>query len=405
MDLIVSRKKDGVMIGDILFNGIPVDECSSKVAYVQSIDVQIAEFTVIQSLYFAALLRLDRSLVSAGDCYKRCINVADSVGLSGVLNTVIGSSLKKGISGGQMRRLTIATELIADPQIICLDEPTTGLDSATSLQLAFLLNDLAVKKNKTILCTVHQPSDDMLNVWDQLILMGSGKVVYSGEIGGLASYMKSRGHEIRSFENGVENKGMAVDNNLSRSECVEFVLEHSHKEETLSMLVYQWQEFAPESKSRISCASTSSSDLNTTNGNRFSFEHVKVLMHRHTMYSMLSAEGIRSILARNIISGGIYSILYYQNYSILMDTGYVVSITGADFVSEFYNIMGLVYSIVTNVFMMNAVSVPALYELNRFYSVEKVNVSPNSHLTVTNSCAIVYMTTRKKIYITTVRFG
>jgi ABC-type multidrug transport system ATPase subunit len=61
MDLIVSRKQDGVMVGSILFNGAPLEECAYDIAYVQSTDVQIGEFTVMQSLYFAALLRITAS--------------------------------------------------------------------------------------------------------------------------------------------------------------------------------------------------------------------------------------------------------------------------------------------------------------------------------------------------------
>ena len=380
MDLIVSRKQDGVVIGNISFNGSPIDKCSYNVAYVQSTDVQIGEFTVIQSLYFAALLRLSsHNGFQKEDCYDRCAQVAASVGLTNVLHTVIGSALKKGISGGQMRRLTIATELLADPHVICLDEPTTGLDSATSLQLALMLNNLAVHKNKTILCTVHQPSDDMLNIWDRLILMGSGKVIYSGDMKELAGYMKEQGHVVSKFQNGLAaaecNK---EEGTISKSDCVEFVLELLHERDTLDLLATQWSNHCvsdqpPSHEEQAKEQASESAESAVTSNMPFKLDHVKVLIQRHTMYSMLSAEGIRSIMARNIISGGIYSILYYQNFSILMKTGYVVSITGADFVSEFYNIMGLVYSIVTNVFMMNAVSVPALYQLNRFYSVEKVD--------------------------------
>jgi ABC-type multidrug transport system ATPase subunit len=383
MNLIVSRKQDGVMIGGILFNGSPIGKCAFNVAYVQSTDVQIGEFTVLQSLYFAALLRLDsHNGFKKEDCHDRCVHVAASVGLTDVLNTVIGSALVKGISGGQMRRLTIATELLADPHIVCLDEPTTGLDSATSLQLAIMLNNLAVQNHKTIVCTVHQPSDDMLNVWDRLVLMGSGRVIYSGEVDGLAGHMRRGGHVVSRFQNGLEEGGSK---DISKSDCVEFVLELLHDAATLDILAAQWSA-ADQSPSNASYAcvedgaAKEETDLSAATPVRgqfapFDFEHVKVLIHRHALYSMLSAEGIRSIIARNVISGSIYSILYYQNFSILMKTGYVVSIVGTDFVSEFYNMMGLVYSIVTNVFMMNAVSVPALFQLNRFYSVEKVCAS------------------------------
>jgi ABC-type multidrug transport system ATPase subunit len=129
MDLIVGRKTSGIAVGKILFNGKPGGDSSSNsscsVAYVQSTDVQIGEFTVMQSLYFAAQLRLGGGLMGQA-CEQHCREVATSVGLESVLHTIIGTPLIKGISGGQLRRLTIATELLASPTVLCLDEPTTG---------------------------------------------------------------------------------------------------------------------------------------------------------------------------------------------------------------------------------------------------------------------------------------
>ena len=411
MDLIVSRKQDGVMVGSILFNGAPLEECAYDIAYVQSTDVQIGEFTVMQSLYFAALLRINSNNgFKKEDCFDHCVEVAASVGLTDVLNTVVGSSLQKGISGGQMRRLTIATELLADPHIICLDEPTTGLDSATSLQLAMMLNKLAIEKNKTILCTVHQPSDDMLNIWDRLILMGNGKVIYSGDIDDLSKYMAKEGHVVSNYQNGLDGIN-GTGGEVSKSDCVEFVLELLHEPETLDMLAAQWSGHESFKQDNIAEKSLDSSPDNInprshSQAKSFSFEHVKVLVHRHALYSLLSPEGIRSIIARNLVSGGIYSVLYYQNFSILMKTGYVVSLVGTDFVNEFYNVMGLVYSIVTNVFMMNSVSVPALYQLNRFYSVEKVSVVRSfTFFSIQHDYNLCFQYVRKRIFTTLARFG
>ena len=66
----------------------------------------------------------------------------------------------KGISGGERKRTSIGVELITDPSLIFLDEPTTGLDSTTALQVILLLKDLA-SKGKTVISTIHQPSSEL----------------------------------------------------------------------------------------------------------------------------------------------------------------------------------------------------------------------------------------------------
>jgi ABC-type multidrug transport system ATPase subunit len=118
--LIAGRKRDGLIAGSIKFPPNTIQ------AYVTSNDVHIGEFTVQESLYFSAQLRMGAG-VSSLEIFERCRSVALSVGLESSLSTVIGTATTKGISGGQMRRLSIATELLASPSLLFLDEPTTGL--------------------------------------------------------------------------------------------------------------------------------------------------------------------------------------------------------------------------------------------------------------------------------------
>lgn len=114
-------------MGRIILDGVPSSvELARSIAYVPSTDVHIGEFTVMESLYYSAQLRMG-GYISGEACRKRCLKVAEEVGLETSMDTVIGTALNKGISGGQMRRLTIATELLALPRALCLDEPTTGI--------------------------------------------------------------------------------------------------------------------------------------------------------------------------------------------------------------------------------------------------------------------------------------
>jgi ABC-type multidrug transport system ATPase subunit len=125
MDLVAERKHSGVRTGRIFYGDATCVQSKQDVAYVQSSDVHIGEFTVAQNLYFSALLRLGCGL-SEAELRSRCEEAAAAVGLSGAMDVKVGTELIKGISGGQKKRLSVATELLALPSVMCLDEPTTG---------------------------------------------------------------------------------------------------------------------------------------------------------------------------------------------------------------------------------------------------------------------------------------
>ena len=77
------------------------------------------------------------------------------MGLSDCQDTIVGSVLKKSISGGERKRTAIGVELITDPKVILLDEPTSGLDSFTTVKIVRTLQELAMKRSKTVVCTIH----------------------------------------------------------------------------------------------------------------------------------------------------------------------------------------------------------------------------------------------------------
>ena len=93
---------------------------------------------------------------------------------------MVGSMQKKLISGGERKRTAIGVELITDPKCILLDEPTSGLDSVTALRIVQILRNMAHKRKKTIVSTIHQPSSQAFLYCDRLILLADGHVVYQG---------------------------------------------------------------------------------------------------------------------------------------------------------------------------------------------------------------------------------
>lgn len=109
-------------------------------------------------------------------------NLIEDLGLVECADTIVGSILKKTISGGERKRTAIGVELITDPKCILLDEPTSGLDSFTAVRIVKTLHTLAHRKGKerTVICTIHQPSSDAYTYCDRLLLLADGHLVYQG---------------------------------------------------------------------------------------------------------------------------------------------------------------------------------------------------------------------------------
>lgn len=99
-----------------------------------------------------------------------------------------GDTLTKNLSGGERKRLSIAVELVSDPSILFLDEPTTGLDSSASFKIVTLLSEL-VKSGKTIICSIHAPSALMCEKFDHIYAIATGKCIYQGSIGNVVPFL------------------------------------------------------------------------------------------------------------------------------------------------------------------------------------------------------------------------
>lgn len=175
--------------GDVLFNGESrydnYARFSPFMGYVPQDDIMHRELTVRQALYYAARLRLPTDYSDA-EIHQRIEKVIAQLGLEGCEDVLIGSPERKGISGGQRKRVNLAMELITDPLVLFLDEPTSGLSSEDALLVVEVLRRLA-DSGKTIVVTIHQPGLDVYRLFDQLILIAKdrnspepGQLVYYG---------------------------------------------------------------------------------------------------------------------------------------------------------------------------------------------------------------------------------
>jgi ABC-type multidrug transport system ATPase subunit len=163
-----------------------------QIAFVAQDDSLQVTSTPRESIYFSAKLRLPKSTTE--DQLKRLTaRMLTELGLTDCADTMVGGVLIKGISGGQRKRTSVGVELVTKPALVFLDEPTSGLDSFSAVQLCQVLKKVA-NAGASVLFTIHQPSSEIFNSFDSLILMNAGRVMYQGPTSGVPDYFGDRGH-------------------------------------------------------------------------------------------------------------------------------------------------------------------------------------------------------------------
>uniref|UniRef100_A0A453NQB4 ABC transporter domain-containing protein n=1 Tax=Aegilops tauschii subsp. strangulata TaxID=200361 RepID=A0A453NQB4_AEGTS len=184
MDVLAGRKTGGYIEGDINISGYPKNqETFARIAgYCEQNDIHSPHVTVYESLVYSAWLRLSPDVDSeARQMFVE--QVMELVELTSLRGALVGLPGVNGLSTEQRKRLTIAVELVANPSIIFMDEPTSGLDArAAAIVMRAVRN--TVDTGRTVVCTIHQPSIDIFEAFDELFLMKrGGEEIYVGPLG------------------------------------------------------------------------------------------------------------------------------------------------------------------------------------------------------------------------------
>lgn len=156
-------------------------------------DALMQTSTPREALEFSARLRLHFDRTKEEIDGLVCSTLT-SLGLDSCADVMIGGALIKGISGGQRKRTSIGVEIITDPALLFLDEPTSGLDSFSAQSCVKLFSAIA-KRNAAVLCTIHQPSSDVFELFDVAIFLVRGSVLYAGPVAALTKYFAQFGYD------------------------------------------------------------------------------------------------------------------------------------------------------------------------------------------------------------------
>ncbi|ORY27652.1 P-loop containing nucleoside triphosphate hydrolase protein [Naematelia encephala] len=179
-------------------------EVKRRIGFVRQQDYLLECLTVRETLTYAAQLRLPSNIPSQ---IVRTIveQTIDELGLRDAADTVVGGPLRKGISGGEKRRLSIGCVLVTLPSVLILDEPTSGLDvdAFTSYLLLLTLSQLA-KRGRTVILSIHAPRSDAFDLFDRICLLSKGKVVYSGLQAACLSWFSGLGHYVETGVNPLD---------------------------------------------------------------------------------------------------------------------------------------------------------------------------------------------------------
>lgn len=170
--------------------------------FVEQEDALIGSLTVRETLSFAS--RLSTGGLSPRERAVRVDDVLTALGLRDQAGTLIGTPVRRGVSGGQRRRTGVGAQLMTCPRVLFLDEPTSGLDSAATLEVVRYLRAVARRDNLIVVASIHQPSTAAFNLFDKLLLLGSGQTHFFGPLSAVGPYYESVGRPLPLHVNPAE---------------------------------------------------------------------------------------------------------------------------------------------------------------------------------------------------------
>jgi ABC-type multidrug transport system ATPase subunit len=244
----------------------------------------------------------------------RIDSLLHSFGLQDQSSIIVGTPIRKGISGGQKRRLGVASQLITSPKVLFLDEPTSGLDSAASFEVVSYLRSVARALKLVVVCSIHQPSTSTFNLFDKLALLSAGRTHYFGPASEALPHYEELGLQVPLHINPAEFLLEAVNVDFARDrDLAGRRLDELHRGWNSSDRAKQLSERRRQIEDQASASATAGDDLViSSQEKRPSFPSIILtLLHRSFIKSY-----------RDVVAYGI-RIAMYTGLAIMMGTVWV----------------------------------------------------------------------------------
>ncbi len=213
LQLLAGEVHQGEIYGELLINGEHIDIKTMKKmsGFVFQDDVILGTMTVKEAISMSAILRLSKSF-STEQKMAKVDEMISMLNLEKCKDTIVGDVNIKGISGGERKRTAMAMTAITNPCVLFLDEPTSGLDTFTAHSVVSILKDLALS-GRTVIATIHQPSSDVFHMFDDLLLLADGQIMYQGPIEDSVDYFAKLGYPCPQYTNPADHIFMKILNN------------------------------------------------------------------------------------------------------------------------------------------------------------------------------------------------
>ncbi|GMH87049.1 hypothetical protein TrST_g1515 [Triparma strigata] len=296
--------------GNLFVNGKPLKSpqlIRDVSVYVQQDDCMLATQTVRETIEMSALLRLPMSWSKSAKL-ARAQEVIELFGLQKCESTYIGDPASQiiGVSGGERKRVSIAMMCVAQPRIIFLDEPTSGLDSFIAFSVIKIMKKLCAM-GVTVITTIHQPSSDIFELFDDLLLIQSGAIVFHGKCSNSVGHFDALGFPCPEKHNPADFFFMRV---LTCGDDEEKQRIKFDQEERTRTLTEAWEKVSAQRPATITEKEHYRVPSNETTSS--AFEQFKLLLQRSFREATRNPMRVRAQFGQNIMFSLIISSIWWQ---------------------------------------------------------------------------------------------